>query len=115
MKANDAIDLLSGLAQGSRLRVFKELVRAHKPGANEGGLAAGNLAARVGLPAPTLSFHLKEMSRVGLVTSRKNGRSIIYKANLKAMNALIGYLLQDCCGGACGITLSARPQEELQK
>lgn len=114
METNQIIDLLSGLAQESRLLVYRELVRAHQPG-DGGGLPAGELATRVGIPAPTLSFHLKEMSRVQLVTSRKQGRSIIYKANLDSMQALCAYLLEDCCGGACGVALvkdggSAQPQ-----
>jgi DNA-binding transcriptional ArsR family regulator len=105
MTTDKALDLLSGLSQESRLNVFKELVKAHKPG-DDGGLPAGQLASRVGIPAPTLSFHLKEMSRAGLVTSKRVGRSIIYDANLSAMNALVGYLLEDCCGGACGLAIA---------
>jgi len=105
MNTNQIIDLLSSLAQESRLRVFKELVKAHAPG-DCGGLPAGELATKVGIPNATLSFHLKEMSRAGLVTSRKQGRSIIYKANLESMQDLCTYLLEDCCGGNCDVALT---------
>ena len=105
MKTNEIIDLLSGLAQESRLLVFRELVKAHAPG-DSGGLPAGELAIRVGIPAPTLSFHLKEMFRANLVTSRKQGRSIIYKANLVSIQVLCSYLLHDCCAGACDMALT---------
>jgi DNA-binding transcriptional ArsR family regulator len=105
MKTNQIIDLLSGLAQESRLLVFRELVKAHAPG-DCGGLPAGELAKRVGIPNATLSFHLKEMFRAGLVTSRKQGRSVIYKANLESMQNLCAYLLEDCCGGNCDVALT---------
>ena len=85
--------------------IFRELVKAHEPG-ESGGLPAGQLASKLGIPAPTLSFHLKEMSRSKLVTSRRQGRSIIYKANLISMQHLCAYLLEDCCGGACDVALT---------
>lgn len=102
MKSNDAITALAALAQETRLQAFRELVKAHDPEPDAGGLAAGELARRLGVPAPTLSFHLKELHRAGLVHSSKRGRSVIYQAGLDTMQSLAGYLLEDCCGGACG-------------
>jgi len=107
MEIKDATEQLACLSHETRLRLFKELVKAERP--NEtGGLPAGDLAERMSIAPPTLSFHLKEMSRADLVTSRKAGRSIIYRANLSGMTALVNYLLEDCCGGACGISLTTR-------
>ena len=100
MKLNDIVTALAALAQQTRLQAFRELVKAHSPDSDT-GLAAGELAQRLGIPPPTLSFHLKELSSAGLITSRKQGRSIIYRANLDAMAAVANYLLQDCCGGSC--------------
>lgn len=105
LETYEAIDMLSGLAQETRLRIFRELVKNHTPEENSGGLPAGMLADALDIPSPTLSFHLKEMSRAGLVYSRKNGRSVIYNANLAAMNSLVNHLLEDCCGGACELSL----------
>lgn len=104
MKITDATDQLACLSHETRLHLFKELVKAERPD-ETGGLPAGELATRMAIAPPTLSFHLKEMSRANLVTSRKAGRSIIYRANLGAMATLVNYLLEDCCGGACGISL----------
>lgn len=100
MKLNDVVSALAALAQQTRLQAFRELVKAHSPDA-DAGLPAGELALRLGIPSPTLSFHLKELSGAGLITSRKQGRSIIYRANLDAMAAVANYLLQDCCSGSC--------------
>jgi len=108
------IEALDALAQETRLEVFRALVRAHSMEVNVGGLAAGALATALDVPPATLSFHLKEMARAGLVTSRREGRSIIYKADLGAMKALTDYLLEDCCGGACG-TAGPPKQSEKQK
>lgn len=97
MKSIDAVNALAALAQETRLQAFRELVVAHDPAGS--GLAAGALARQLAVPAPTLSFHLKELHRAGLVGSSKRGRSIIYHARLDTMKALADYLLEDCCGG----------------
>jgi DNA-binding transcriptional ArsR family regulator len=105
MESKPIIDALAALAQETRLQVFRELVKAHGLQPDEGGLAAGELATKLAIPAPTLSFHLKELYRAGLVRSRKQGRSIIYEANLGTMRQLLLYLLEDCCGGACDLPI----------
>lgn len=110
MEIERVVSALSALAQETRLKVFRELVKVHNPDASCGGdcgemvvgLAAGELANRLDVSASSLSFHLKEMQWNGLVNSRKEGRSVIYSANLPAMQGLLAYLLEDCCGGACG-------------
>jgi ArsR family transcriptional regulator len=99
MKTQDAVRALSALAQESRLEVFRLLVRK---GAN--GLAAGELSETLGLPPATMSFHLKELTNAGLITSRRESRSIIYSANYIHMKGLIDFLLENCCadnGGKC--------------
>lgn len=106
MKQTDAVSLLGALAQDTRLTIFRELVKAHnQDDPSKAGLAVGALAdvlkGKVSLSAPTLSFHLKEMTNAGLITPNRQGRSIIYTADLGAMQGLIDYLLEDCCGGAC--------------
>lgn len=95
MKTKDAITRLAALAHGSRLEVFRRLVQAGPT-----GLSAGELAQALRLPAPTLSFHLKALSYAGLVKARQEGRFIYYSADYGAMNALLGYLTQNCCAGA---------------
>lgn len=100
MEPGMAIEALAALAQDARLAIFRLLVR-HEPQ----GLAAGTIAERLGVPAATLSFHLSQLSRAGLVVSRRESRFIIYRANLKTMRDLIAFLLDDCCQGApemCG-------------
>ena len=92
MKTNQAVDLLAALAQETRISIFRALVQA---GAE--GLAAGRIAELVGSPASTLSFHLKELSAVGLVRARQEGRFIYYSANYPAMNELLGFLTEKCC------------------
>ena len=101
MEIKTAIEALAALAQETRLEIFRALVRAHSPHEKDAGLSAGAVAEALGVAAPTLSFHLKELSRAGLVSSRRDGRSIVYTANLGAMSALTNYLIEDCCQGAC--------------
>jgi DNA-binding transcriptional ArsR family regulator len=99
MKTNDAVKALGGLAQESRLEIFRLLVRK---GAS--GMAAGELAEHFSMPAPTMSFHLKELSNAGLIDSRRQSRSIIYAANYGQMQELLGFLMENCCadnGGKC--------------
>jgi DNA-binding transcriptional ArsR family regulator len=109
MKSKYAIDALSALAQETRLAIFRLLVRE-----GPGGLPAGTIGERLEIPAPTLSFHLAQLSRAGLVTPTRDGRSIVYAADYRGMNALLTYLTEDCCQGrpeicvgvACGPTAS---------
>lgn len=94
METSDAISALSALAQENRLEVFRILVEA-----GEDGLPAGQIAATLGIPANTLSFHLDRLRNAGLASQRREGRSIIYSANYGAMDGLIGYLTRNCCSG----------------
>jgi DNA-binding transcriptional ArsR family regulator len=94
MKSNEAIDALGALAQETRLAIFRLLVRQGPE-----GLPAGTIAERLEIPAPTMSFHLAYLSRAGLATSRREGRSIVYAADYRGMNALLTYLTEDCCQG----------------
>jgi len=105
MKLKKTVATLSALAQETRLRIFRELVKSHSPDQNLGGLPPGVLTKKLNVSASTLSFHLKEMNNAGLINSRREGQSIIYKADLTAMQSLIDTLLNDCCGGACGVTV----------
>ena len=89
-----AVQRLAALAHPSRLAIFRLLVEAGPQ-----GVAAGALALRLGVPAPTLSFHLKELAQAGLVKARPQSRFVIYSADFTAINGLIGYLTENCCGG----------------
>jgi ArsR family transcriptional regulator, arsenate/arsenite/antimonite-responsive transcriptional repressor len=101
MEKSEAIAALSALAQESRLDVFRLLVQA-----GTGGMPAGQIGERLGLPSATLSFHLNQLRHAGLVAFRREGRSLIYMAEYAAMNALLGYLTENCCQGHsadCGV------------
>jgi len=92
MDIQQAIIMFDALSQETRLRAFRLLVRA---GAD--GLAAGVLSERLGTPHNTLSFHLNHLSKAGIVSSRKQGRSVIYSANFDSTRDLIGFMVKDCC------------------
>ena len=94
MNAPDAVRALGALAQEHRLAAFRLLVQA-----GEGGLAAGAIAERLGIAASSLSFHLAALAHAGLVAQHRQGRQVIYAVNYPAMNALMGYLTENCCGG----------------
>jgi len=94
MKKSAVIGALGALAQETRLDIFRRLVVAGPE-----GLAAGEIGARLGQPSPTMSFHLNQLRFAGLVSSRRESRSIIYSANFKAMSDLLAYLTDNCCGG----------------
>lgn len=95
METDNALEALSALAHAIRLAVFRLLVQAGPE-----GLPAGRIAELMEMPASSLSFHLKELHRAGLLASRQEGRSIIYMARFETMNALLAYLTENCCGGA---------------
>ena len=94
MKQSEAIAALGALAQDTRLAIFRLLVQA-----GQGGLAAGSISQTLGLAAPTLSFHLGQLKHAGLITMRRESRSLIYAAEYGTMNALLGYLTENCCHG----------------
>lgn len=94
-----AVKALAALAQAQRLRAFRALVVAGPE-----GLTPGAIAEQLGIAGSALSFHLKELSHAGLVTSEARGRNLIYRAHFGQMNALLGYLTEHCCeGGACEV------------
>ncbi|MEC7764372.1 MAG: metalloregulator ArsR/SmtB family transcription factor [Pseudomonadota bacterium] len=94
MEKMPAIAALAALAHDIRLDIFRTLTQA-----GEGGLPAGEIASRLGIRPNTLSNNLNVLSGAGLVRSQREGRSVRYFAELDAMRGLIGYLLEDCCGG----------------
>ena len=95
MDSPAVINALSALAQEHRLALFRLLVQA-----GDDGMSAGSLAEALSLPNSSLSFHLAHLNRAGLIDQRRDGRSLIYTANYAAMNDLVGYLMENCCGGA---------------
>ena len=95
MDITNAVNALDALANETRLGVFRLLVRA-----GPDGLAAGEIADRLGALQNTMSSHLHKLSRAGLVASRREGRHIIYTANFDALSGLILYLVEDCCGSS---------------
>jgi DNA-binding transcriptional ArsR family regulator len=98
METTNAIRALSALAQETRLAIYRLLVQAGPE-----GQAAGVIGEKLGIPPATLSFHLAQLAGAGLLRSRQDGRFIYYSADFGAMNALVGFLTENCCGGnACG-------------
>ena len=94
MDIRSAASTLSALAHEGRLSIFRELVQA-----GPGGLAAGEISRRRGIAPNTLTASLTVLAHAGLVRSRRDGRSIIYSAAYERMSGLLGFLMQDCCGG----------------
>ena len=111
MQANAVIEALSALAQEHRLALFRLLVQA-----GERGMAAGAIAGALAVPNSSLSFHLAQLNRAGLIVQERQHRSLIYRANYAVMNALVGYLMENCCAGAeCGteVACEAPPIERI--
>ena len=109
MESKQVVQALAALAQESRLAVYRLLVQQ-----GPSGVAAGEIAATLGLTPATLSFHLKELSHAGLVESMQQGRYVFYSADFKAMNTLLAFLTENCCaadGGACGPGQACKPSE----
>jgi len=94
MDIKDAISLFDALSQETRLKAFRLLVQA-----GQQGLPAGELSEELGTPHNTLSFHLNHLSNAGVISSRREGRSIIYSANYDVMHSLISFMVKDCCSG----------------
>jgi DNA-binding transcriptional ArsR family regulator len=99
VESKDVVRSLAALAQPVRLQVFRALVVAGRSGMTPGTMAEG-----LAVPPNTLSFHLKELANAGLVTQERAGRNIVYRASFDRMNALLGYLTENCCqGAACAV------------
>lgn len=94
MAPHDAIGALGSLAHEHRLAVFRLLVRAGKD-----GMAAGEVAQKLGIAPSSLSFHFAHLVRAGLATQERQSRHLIYRADYAAMNRLVAYLLENCCSG----------------
>ncbi len=101
-----AVVALAALAQDTRLAIFRLLVEA-----GPAGLPAGVIADKLRTAAPTLSFHLKELAHAGLIEAEPQGRFIVYRADFKAMNALVGYLTENCCRGSGACITECAPAE----
>ena len=101
MEVKTAVTALTALAQETRLRIFRLLVQTGPE-----GMAAGDIAQELDIPAATLTFHLKELSHAGLIDSEREGRSIRYALRAVGIRDLLNYLLHDCCNGRpelCGL------------
>lgn len=94
MKIKHALEALSSLAQETRLRIFRALVRT-----GPDGLTAGEIAAMLGVPPPTLSFHLAHLTRAGMLRRRRDSRSLIYSVDIDGVRGVLQFLTEDCCRG----------------
>jgi len=95
MKSEAVIRALAALAQEHRLSAYRLLVQV-----GDKGMAAGALAEALGVAASSMSFHLAQLTHAGLISQRRKSRSLIYSADYTAMNQLMGYLTENCCGGS---------------
>lgn len=99
MDESAVIKALGALAQPLRLQIFRALVMA-----GQQGMTPGTMAEGLGISPSSLSFHLKELTHAGLITQERSSRNLIYRAEFDRMNALLGYLTQNCCQGTgCGV------------
>jgi DNA-binding transcriptional ArsR family regulator len=110
MDGSAVVSALSALAQEHRLALFRLLVQA-----GEEGMPAGAIAEALGVPNSSLSFHLAALTKAGLIRQERQSRSLIYSADYAAMNDLIGYLMENCCGGAECSTSACDPEPAMQR
>jgi ArsR family transcriptional regulator, arsenate/arsenite/antimonite-responsive transcriptional repressor len=112
MKDQEVLDALAALAQDSRLAVYRLLVKRGPE-----GFSVGEISEKLDIPGPTLSFHLKELTRAGLVTARKESRFVHYTANFVRMNRLVAYLTENCCslGTKCAPACAPGRSSERRK
>src|SRR2546427_6490807 len=111
MESKTAVASLAALAQDARLAIFRLLVQKGRE-----GLCVGDIAAKFGMAAATLSFHLKELTSAGLLVARQEGRFIYYAPNFEEMNALVSYLTENCCGGGtCAPACRTVPRQRKEE
>jgi DNA-binding transcriptional ArsR family regulator len=111
METTDAVTALAALAQDNRLDVFRLLVQA-----GPDGMPAGAVATALDLAPNTLTFHFDRLRTAGLVTVRRDGRSMIYAAQFTTMNSLLGFLTENCCGGVqCAPAVECKPARKRAK
>jgi DNA-binding transcriptional ArsR family regulator len=111
MEKTGAVVALAALAQDNRLNVFRLLVQA-----GPGGLPAGVVAEALDLAPNTLTFHFDRLRMAGLVTARREGRSIIYSAQFEQMSALVAFLTENCCSGlSCAPAVECKPLRKRTK
>ena len=114
MKTPAVIDALGGLAHEHRLAIYRLLVQR-----GPDGLPAGVIGQRVGLLPSSLTFHLQNLQRAGLITRRRESRQLIYSADFGVMNGLVGYLTENCCGNSgaqcCPPALAVKPAKRAAK
>lgn len=108
MELKQTVHCLAALAQETRLAAFRLLVEAGPE-----GLCAGDIGARLGVPPATLSFHLAQLANAGLVSARQQSRFIFYSANFEAMNGIVAFLTENCCGGKPCPPAKARRKKSL--
>ena len=107
METSTVLQSLAALAQPSRLAIFRLLIQL-----GPDGLAASRIAERLEIAPSALSFHMKELVHSGLVNGRQEGRYVIYSANVDAINALVLFLTENCCGGqSCGVVQACCPAD----
>ena len=94
MELTEAVGALAALAQPTRLEIFRLLVKSGDP-----GMCAGDIAKHLGLPKPTLSFHLKELAQAELLDQERKGRSMVYQVRVDGIRELMEFLAEDCCQG----------------
>ncbi|QQS53835.1 MAG: winged helix-turn-helix transcriptional regulator [Candidatus Competibacteraceae bacterium] len=110
MKKSDILAALGALAQETRLDIFRYLVEVGSAGA-----PAGQIGERFGLPPPTLSFHLKRLQHAGLIQRVRQSRSLIYSADFATIQAVLGYLTENCCAGHPEICAIPSREEEMPR
>jgi ArsR family transcriptional regulator len=113
MNGNQIVQALAALAHETRLALFRMLVEQ-----GPDGLPAGVIAERLGIPPSSLTFHVQHLHRAGLITQRRMSRQLIYAAQFTAMNGLVGYLTENCCGrgaAGCSSTVASEPAERPRK
>ncbi|MGE0386307.1 MAG: ArsR/SmtB family transcription factor [Gammaproteobacteria bacterium] len=112
MESSDAVSALGALAQETRLALFRLLVER-----GPDGYPAGEIAAALAIPGPTLSFHLRALAQAGLVVARKESRFLYYSADFERMAALVAYLTENCCarGGSCAPSCAPKKRTPRRK